>query len=800
MTIYVLSGFNNYYNRIVKKFDTIEEYMPYVLHTQNNYNFVPNDGVNTQVVLGSNVNTYDGTGDYLIVTELKQVPDDVYHDIFVWKEIIASRWFIIESARDRAGQFTLTLHRDLIVDFYDSVINAPMFIEKATLTKDSPLIYNSEQMTFNQIKSSEILIKDKSKCPWIVGYYAKNTSQDNLKGIINRNTLSDLYDYAIDQNIENWKFYQYTQQEFLTEPSMINWRFYGKDVVDGYPGWFKVEHPGKYVTYYIISNSSPVSFGNVAPGIYTGPRLATQVQANSSTLFSQLPAYVSYNSNTVLQEFLSYNDSIVKDASGRFFKITITPSENVNKVTDIISGNLFETLSTVLSGVSNASGTPNSSTFKVETTHSTYRMKIEELTNLESTWDMSGSKIITEDAPYNIFAIPYGSVELQLNGETIVTSNENDSIATANAIIQQMDVNLYDIQLLPYCPLVLDDDATINVKSNLNYSLITTPGSTETDTRVPIGFILNVSSSRFTKNIYLDNPIVIRNAKIENECDMYTLCSPNWASEYQFSAAKNGGIQYFNIDCEYKPFTPYIHVNPNFGNLYGRDFNDARGLILNGDFSLAQINDKWQQYQTQNKNFQNIFDRQIQNMEVQHKVGRIQEIAGSVAGVGSGAAGGALAGSMIMPGIGTGVGAAIGGIASLGGGVADYAINEMLRNEAMDYTKDLFGYQLDNVKALPYTLTKVSAFNNNNKIFPVLEYYTCTYKEKEALANKIAYNGMSVGVIGTMSQFIENHWSYNGIESKGYIKGQLIRLETIEDDYHLINAIAGELNKGVYIQ
>ena len=91
MTIYVLSGFNNYYNRIVKKFDTIEEYMPYVLHTQNNYNFVPNDGVNTQVVLGSNVNTYDGTGDYLIVTELKQVPDDVYHDIFVWKELIVSR-------------------------------------------------------------------------------------------------------------------------------------------------------------------------------------------------------------------------------------------------------------------------------------------------------------------------------------------------------------------------------------------------------------------------------------------------------------------------------------------------------------------------------------------------------------------------------------------------------------------------------------------------------------------------------------------------------------------------------------
>ena len=59
---------------------------------------------------------------------------------------------------------------------------------------------------------------------------------------------------------------------------------------------------------------------------------------------------------------------------------------------------------------------------------------------------------------------------------------------------------------------------------------------------------------------------------------------------------------------------------------------------------------------------------------------------------------------------------------------------------------------------------------------------------------------MTVMRIGTMNEFISNSWSYNDIESKGYIKGKLIRLETIEDDYHIVNAISGELNKGVYIQ
>lgn len=178
MTIYVLSGFNNYYNRIIKRFDTVEEYAPYELHTQENFNFVPNDGVNTQVVLGSNVNLYDGTGDYLLVTEMRQVPiDDNPNDNIpprlVWKEFIVSRWFIIESVRDRAGQFTLVLHRDLVADHYNELLNAPMYVEKATLSEEDPFIFNSEQLSLNQIKTKEYQIKDKTDCAWLVGYLSR---------------------------------------------------------------------------------------------------------------------------------------------------------------------------------------------------------------------------------------------------------------------------------------------------------------------------------------------------------------------------------------------------------------------------------------------------------------------------------------------------------------------------------------------------------------------------------------------------------------------------------------------------
>jgi hypothetical protein len=54
------------------------------------------------------------------------------------------------------------------------------------------------------------------------------------------------------------------------------------------------------------------------------------------------------------------------------------------------------------------------------------------------------------------------------------------------------------------------------------------------------------------------------------------------------------------------------------------------------------------------------------------------------------------------------------------------------------------------------------------------------------------YNGMTIGRIGKMIDFID-------ISKPQYIKGQLIRNILIVDDYHVLTAIADELNKGVFI-
>jgi outer membrane lipoprotein SlyB len=438
-------------------------------------------------------------------------------------------------------------------------------------------------------------------------------------------------------------------------------------------------------------------------------------------------------------------------------------------------------------------------------TSTQYEIQLAEQFDLETTYNITANKLITTDAPWNIFAIPYSdSLQIVNQEDGSVLIEKTNANISLNAIMSMQKNHpgiIYDVQILPYCPVpkLIQDIDVIEVTNEKEYSLIMSGG----ENPQPVGIIFNVPESRFSTNLegysILGGQTSIEK-KLNNQCDKWRICSPNYSNYFDFSVEKNGGVQYFNVDCEYKPFTPYIHINPNFDNLYGEDFNDVRGLVCGGDFSLSQIIDQWEQYQIQNKNFQNIFDRQIQNMEVQHKIGRVQDVVGSIAGVGQGAASGALTGGMIGGGYGAVAGAVIGGVSSLAGGIADISINEQLRNEALDYTKDQFGYQLGNIQALPNTISKISSLNGNNKLFPILEYYTCTDEEKIAFLNKIAWNGMTIMIIGKMNDYINNSWTYNGIESKGYIKGRLIRIpEIIGEDLHVANTIANELNKGIFI-
>lgn len=311
-----------------------------------------------------------------------------------------------------------------------------------------------------------------------------------------------------------------------------------------------------------------------------------------------------------------------------------------------------------------------------------------------------------------------------------------------------------------------------------------------------LGVMLWCTESEFNTGVQinLDAGTTPIDKKVKSETEIYRLCSPNYAAAYEFNVAKNGGVNYIDIDCAYKPYNPYIHANPVFGGIYGRDTNDVRGLVCQGDFSLPQSSSQWKQYELNNKNYQASFDRQIDNMDIMHKYDKIEQIAGAVAGTAQGIASGA------MMGVG---GAVAGGIASAAGGITDIIMNEQRYKENRSYAKEQFNYQLDNVKARPNTLGKVSAYNPNNKLFIFIERYHATDEEVAALKNQMFYGGMTVGRIGTIREFMQNALGYaptTTIIPSGYnfVKGKIIAMD-ISEDAHLMAEILNEINEGVYV-
>ena len=246
----------------------------------------------------------------------------------------------------------------------------------------------------------------------------------------------------------------------------------------------------------------------------------------------------------------------------------------------------------------------------------------------------------------------------------------------------------------------------------------------------------------------------------------------------------------FNVDVTLRPQNPYIHVNPDFKGLYGTDWDDARGLICGGEFSLGILDSAWNEYQIQNKNFQNIFDRQIQNMDVNNSILQQEAIFGAAGGGIQGGATGAAAGAVGGP-WGAAAGAVVGAGTSTLGGVLDYQ-NTMKRiNENRKFAIDNFNLQLGNVRALPDSVTRTSAIVKNNKLFPFVEIYECTDEEKDAYYLKLRYDGMTVGKIGTMTNFKSD-------DNSKFFKGRLIRMDIFESAA-VVGEINNELSKGVYI-
>lgn len=824
---YLFLKYNNYYNRRIKIEYNLEDYQDAAEETDgeepvkmyhaptNNFNFDEGNDLLTEITFNW---TKDWFPDYLVLYEGS------------WNDTnnIVSRWFIIKSVKNRKDQYIFTLKRDIIADDYTSLNKNVYNVLRCTVPDTNPLVFNKEQFTYNQIKKDEDFLYDETMCPWIVGYIPKETS------FASKITVAE--DYDIDKHTIShidWDYYKYLG----TGTVFGDIRIRDTRVPISYENnWWTGGYTGIQCHQSRTSNwtGDGTGIGLSNEGIryskskYKSVKNAARDKWIDWTQVEKLIAeeHPEHNQDDIITQLLSYNGNKVLFSDG-VYRISFFNYGNIthdNGVSDHTTG-VNDSVTVYIKDCfqANYSGSvKHQDKFAYSYTTQVYSLamtKIAEANTITYNIPVTGNNLT--DAPYKMFCMPYPNATG--DAPSVRTNNALNYKETIEKVYSSIisnsttgtgTDNLYDIQLLPYCPMKFADrnydqsektnylTFPNNWKEGIDYTVIRITDSSGA-LLGQAGHIFFPKESSFTftlDKVYnsgelktLSSTFAVDNVKLDNETKFIRLCSPNYSGNYEMSPAKNGGLSTINVMCTYKPYNPFIEVQPAFGNLYGSNFNDSRGLICTGDFSLPIINSAWTQYELTNKTYQQTFNREIKHMEVSNDIARqnqlAQSISGSLTGGLTGATAGAMAGSMAGS-MGTVVGGVIGGTigtaSSIAGGVADYKNLVKQQKEDLSYKKDLFNFSLQNIKALPDSLSKTSSINAVSKYVPFIETYDATDEEKELLKQYIEYNGMTAGFCGS-------------ITPAGYVQANIIKYNGMLDADEL-GELNNELLKGVYFE
>ena len=773
-----LLRYNNYNNRIVKvPYETVEQYLnnhDYMAFYSMNFN--PNDRLTTNHILNMTLN--DFVPDYLLVEEEETGR--------------FTRWFVSKITRTRGGQYLINLKRDVLGDFYNETREGVSFISKGFVNAENPLIFNSEGISVNQIKSKEILLKDSTAAAWVVGYLAPNLAAEGDVSI------SVTYEQDVVPDISEFDYIDYVGKEIK---GLINEdkSFWGISALERENSDVSTAvHVKRYFNNTAeIDNILFLPVGTLTTvGIPAAEIVSKSIPVNSNILST----LVTNISDSDYNAILSLKDKVYND-NGVYKKVVFNNVSNSEtfKDADVYNSDYPNIFQAITNAMENAGLTFHGTNIPMRVYYSSFTLTLQEVgapfTSANVTFKSSIKQL--KDAPYKMFAIPLTPDNAILRvGDVDIPTTRDRTLQIASSIASGLktaaDGFLYDIQLLPYCPFKDLFMQTIDVsgieyigtgQEHIDYDIIR-----DNEDNI-IAYMFYADRSSFTTNITgigsllyppldFNDPVDFKTQDITHE---FRIVSPNFANYEDFNYYKNYGLNYFNVDCTCKPFTPYIKININYKGLYGGDFDDQRGLILGGDFSIPVINDNWANYQIQNKNYANIFERETQNLEYKHR----WNMASTVIGAGVGTAKGGLLGSMFGMGAAGAVGAGVAGVADIIGTQATFA-------EDMDYRRDMFEFNIQNIQALPQGIIKTSALNYNSKLFPFVEIYSSTEEEKEFVKNKIKFSGMTLNIIGSIKDYLNP-------SDLTYIQGRIIRMN-INEDSSVAAAINTELNMGVYYE
>ena len=278
---------------------------------------------------------------------------------------------------------------------------------------------------------------------------------------------------------------------------------------------------------------------------------------------------------------------------------------------------------------------------------------------------------------------------------------------------------------------------------------------------------------------------------INKETDTIKIVSPSRASQFLFRPYNNDGNMIFNVEITIKPYTSIIYIRPSTQGLLLTDWDDKDCLVIQEDFSLTNITSSWTNYIYSNRNFQSIFEREIQGRAFQRDWERKIEQAQAKSdewtarNISSQKARAYTGNLPIISDIAGAIGTAWQDSAYMQAAQLDREYNEALYQEGISLARDNFQMQLENIQSQPNIPSKITTIDVKMLDGVYLEYYSTNETELQAIENFYYYNGERIDAYGIFA----NYWGW-------FVRGKII----ISNNYTQpeIDELNRRLNMGIF--
>lgn len=269
---------------------------------------------------------------------------------------------------------------------------------------------------------------------------------------------------------------------------------------------------------------------------------------------------------------------------------------------------------------------------------------------------------------------------------------------------------------------------------------------------------------------------------INKETDTIKIVSPSRASQYVFSPYNNNGNMIFDAKITVKPYASVIYVRPSTQGLLMYEWDDKDCLIIQEDFSLTNVTSAWTQYIYNNKNYSNIFEREIQGREFERGWERKVEQANmkseewNARNISAQKARTYTGNLPIISDIAGAIGTAWQDQDYLRAVQTDLEYNEALYQEGLAISRELYNYQLENIKSQPQIPSKITTIDCKFLDGIYIEYYSTNDTEKSSIENFYYYNGNRIDDYGTFAIYWGNFVRGKIIISLNYTQPEIDEL------------------------